>query len=104
MYPSIEGVPHAGSRSGRRQIEDFFQTLSSGDEILEFTQHDFIAQGDKVVVPSRYRARIRSTGRQYETDIVNIWTIGNRKIQKVAIYLDTAGYASAYRQSASAGT
>ena len=102
-YPSVDGVPHGGSRKGRGQIGEFFQTLASAEDVLELAQHDFIAQGNKVAVTIFYKTRIKATDRPFESEGVNIWTVGNGKFEKLAVYFDTAGYAEAYRQGARAG-
>ena len=62
VLPSIEdapeGVPYTGSRKGRAQMGEFLVALANAEEVLDFTQQDFIAQGNKVAVRGRYKARI----------------------------------------------
>lgn len=100
--PSVEGVPFGGTYKGRGQVAEFFKTLTTAEDILEFTQENFIAQDDKVVVTGRSKARAKSTGRTLETAYVHIFTVSGGKVQKFIEYFDTAAIANAYRQSAGA--
>ena len=100
--PTVKGTPWAPLK-GRVQMQEFFQGLEDAEEALEFTQDSFIAQGDKVVVEGRYRARVKATERIMETSYVNAMTIRDGKIQRLADYFDTAAVGEAYRKGASAG-
>ncbi len=107
VLPSIEGapedVPHTGSRKGRAQIGEFFVALASAEDVLDFTQQEFIAQGNKVAVQGRYKARIRATSRTLDTAYMHLFTIANGKIQEFESYFDTAAVVEGYRQSTGAG-
>jgi ketosteroid isomerase-like protein len=49
VIADIEGVPVGGTRHGREQTGEFFQTLSETQEVRQFEPREFVAQGDKVV-------------------------------------------------------
>lgn len=100
--PSAEGVPFGGTYKGRGQVGEFFKTLATAEDILDFTQDNFIAQDDKVVVTGRSKARVKSTGRTFETAYVHIFTVSGSKVQEFREHFDTAAVANAYRQSAGA--
>ena len=103
VYPSIDGVPYAGGRRGRNEIAGFFSIQGNVEEVLEFTQNTFNAQGERVAVVGRYEARCKATGRSYRSDFVHVLTVSDGKIQKIAFYFDTAATEAAYVRSASAG-
>ena len=102
-YPEVENAAYTGPRKGRSQIGEFFHAMGGAEHVLGFTQDDFIAQGNNVVVRGRYDARVGATDRTFSTDYVHILTIGNGKIQTFAAYFDTAVVADAHRQSTGAG-
>ena len=102
-YPVIEGVRYAGQQVGRNQIAEFFRGIAVTSDVLEFEQSAFIAQGNKVAVCFRYKARIKTTGNILETDGVHVFTIGDGKIQSAATHLDTAAAMAAHRQGEVAG-
>lgn len=101
--PSIEGAPFGGTFRGRNQVAEFFGSLSAAEDIQEFTQVDYIAQNDKVVVTGRSKAVVRATGRMFELEYVHLFTISGGKVQRFVEYFDTAAAADAYRQGTSAG-
>ena len=42
-------IPTAGTRYGRRQVEQYFATLEDAEEVGSPEPQEFIAEGDKVV-------------------------------------------------------
>ena len=97
-YPAVKDVPYAGSRHGRAEIGRFFDTFAQAEEVLDFRQNEFIAQRDRVVVLGTYRARVKPTGRVWETPFVQAVTIRDGKMQKFETYFDTNAAAEAYRK------
>ena len=73
--PTIEGAPFGGEYDGREQVAAFFGSLAAAEDIQEFTQEDYIAQDDKVVVTGRSNAVVKATGRTYELEYVNLFTV-----------------------------
>lgn len=102
VYPPIDGAPYAGGRRGRNEIAGFFSIHANVEEILEFTQDTFIAQGEQVAVEGRYEGRCKTTGHSYRSDFVHMLTVSEGKIQKIVFYFNTAAAAGAYVRSASA--
>ena len=101
--PSIEGAPFGGTLRGRGQVAKFFVSLSEAEDIQEFTQEDYIAQNDRVVVTGRSKAVVKATGRTLELEYVHLFTISGGKVQRFVEFFDTAAAADAYRQGTSAG-
>ena len=102
QLPDIEGVPLAGSRSGRTGVAEFFSTLARDQEAIEFDPREFIAQGDKVISLGHYKWRVKETGREFESDFVHIFTIRDGKIVGFREHFDTAAAAAAYQKTMSA--
>ena len=96
-FPAVKDLPWAGSQHGRAEISRFFDILAQAEEVLDFRQSEFIAQRDRVVVLGTYRARVKSTGRVWESPFVHTVTIRDGKIQKLEAYFDTNAAAEAYR-------
>ena len=101
--PSIKGAPFGGTVRGRGEVAKFFESLAGAEEIQEFTQDDYIAQDDKVVVTGRSKALVKSTNRGLNLEYVHIFTVGGGKVQQFVEHFDTAAAAEAYRQTAAAG-
>ena len=96
-------VPVAGERRGREEVGQFFAALDENQEVKEFEPQEFIAQGEKVVVLGQYRWRVKSTGREFSSDWVHVFTVRDGKVAGFKEYYDTDACADAYR-AASAQT
>ena len=102
QLPDIEGVPFAGKRTGRDAVLDFFTSVGTNQETLEFTPREFVAQGDKVVALGYYRWRVRSTGREFTSEFAHVFTVRDGQIVGFHEYMDSASAARAYQKTAAA--
>lgn len=89
-------LPFAGALHGREQVAQFFTQLSEAMESAQFEPHEFIAQGDKVVVLGRGRYRVRRTGQSYEENFAAAYTLREGKLTKFRSYGDTAAAVKAF--------
>ena len=92
----IKNVPYTGTRNGTTGVADFFATLAESEDTLKFEPREFIAQGDKVVAIGQYGARVKSTGREYETYFAQVFTLRDGKLTSFVEYLDSATVADAF--------
>ncbi len=100
--PKIEHMPFFGSRKGRAETAEFFQSLVEAQDVLTFNPQEFIVQGDKVVVLGDYSWRVKATGREFGSDWVHVWTVKNGKLAGFQEYADTAAASKAHQKAASA--
>jgi uncharacterized protein len=98
VIAEIEGVPVGGTRRGREQVGEFFQTLSDVQEVRQFEPREFVAQGDKVVALGHYAWLVKSTGREWESDFAHVFAVRDGKAAKFQEYADTAAIADAFRE------
>lgn len=96
-------IPTAGMRHGREQVGQFFSTLNQNQEAKEFEPQAFVAQGERVVALGHYVWRVKSNGRQYESDWAHVFTLRDGKVVGFQEYYDTGACADAF-QAASAQT
>jgi ketosteroid isomerase-like protein len=80
-----------GSASDRG-IEQVRQVILDRMDTLDFDQQteDLIDVDDKVVTLVRWRGRGRSSGAQGEISLAIVWTLRERRIARVAFFLDRA--------------
>ena len=97
-----DNVPWTGARQGHAGALDFFSALGASEDILQFEPCDFIAQGDKVVVNVQYKARAKATGREYTSNLIQIWTVQQGKVTNVDEYHNTAAAARAHTKTQNA--
>jgi ketosteroid isomerase-like protein len=96
--PAPSGVlPWGGTHNGRSGVAQFFKALGESLEPQQFDLNDFIAQDNKVVVLGYQKGRAKPTGRPYETEFVNVWTIRNSKFIEFRVYNDTAALVESLR-------
>ena len=95
----IGGVPFSGTRRGPERVGEFFSQVFDTEDPLHFEPREFVAQGDKVVALGHYAWRVKSTGREYESDFVHVFTVRDGKVAKYQEFMDTAVVGAAYRGS-----
>ena len=95
----IEGVPFSGTRRGPERVGEFFSEVFDTEEVLHFEPRELVAQGDKVVALGNYAWRVKSTGLEYETDFVHVFTVRDGKVARYQEFMDTAVVGAAYRGS-----
>ena len=100
--PQMEGVPFAGTRTGRDSVGDFFQSVNSTQESLRFEPRELIAEGDKVVALGSYQWRVKSNSREFGGDFAHVFTIRVGKVVAFNEYMDTAACRDAHQKAMSA--
>mgnify|MGYP003297239012 CR=1 FL=1 len=96
--PKIENVPFSGKRRGKEAVREFFRTLASEQDALEFNPMEFIVQGDKVVTLGNYVWKTREGGHQYGGEWAHVFIVRNGKIASFHEYMDTAAAANAFKK------
>jgi ketosteroid isomerase-like protein len=94
---SPPSVPWAGTYHGPEEYIEFATILSENVEILKSERLEFIAQGDKVVVPFHEQKRVKKNGHIFEFDGIAVWTVRNGKIAGMRFHADTLRIAEGLR-------
>ena len=100
--PQMEGVPFAGTRTGRDSVGEFFQSVNSTQESLRFEPRELIAEGDKVVALGNYQWRVKANAHEFGGDFAHVFTIRDGKIVAFNEYMDTAACRDAHQKAMSA--
>ena len=96
IVPGSEKNPLAETYRGRTRVGELFKGLSELTDITLFETHDFFAQGDKVVALGREEGRVKSTGRNFQTEWAMVFTVRGGKIARFHQYLDTSNIEAAF--------
>ena len=82
--PNLASEPdtYRGQEGVRRYFDSFYDAM---DEI-RFEPHEFIAAGERVVVPFTVRARGRTSGIEVEQHAVQVWELRNELAIGVEVY------------------
>ena len=92
-----EIVPYGGKWQGREQVAKFFSVMHDHAEFQQVQLQEYIAQNDKVIVLGHIKVKAQPGGhagspsahRQYENDLVAVWTIQNGKVRQMRDFMDT---------------
>jgi ketosteroid isomerase-like protein len=87
--------PLAGTRRGYAGLADLFETHSKQVETSFMEPHEFIAQGDRVLVVGFARGTILATNKPFEDDWIFAITVRNGKLTNIREYIDTQALARA---------
>ncbi|MEW6297293.1 MAG: nuclear transport factor 2 family protein [Thermodesulfobacteriota bacterium] len=69
-------LPWAGLRKGRERVAQFFTEYAQTAEVQQFEPRAFIAQGERVVVLGYRRDRVKATGRSFESEWAQAFSLG----------------------------
>ena len=94
----LEGVPVGGNWRGPEQVGQFFQTLGDTQEVRQLELREFVAQGDTVAALGHYGWHVKSTGREWESDFVPVFTVRDGKVTSFQEFTNTAAIADAFRK------
>jgi uncharacterized protein len=96
IVPGPPEIAFAGTFNGKEGIRRFFSIAVEGLEVREQKINGFLAVGARVGVLGYEHMLVKSTGREYRTDWVHLYTLRHGKIIKFEEFVDTAAQAAAY--------
>ena len=92
-----EHIPFSGHYKGMHEAADFFATLGGAVDTLHFVPKDFVAEGDKVVVTGEARWQAKSTGADWHTPWVHVFTLKDGKISRLEQFSNSAAAEAAFK-------
>jgi ketosteroid isomerase-like protein len=90
-----EGWPLAGTHRGYAGLAGLLQTASETMETSVMEFHEYVAQGDRVLVVGFARGKIKATNRAWKDDWVFAITVRSEKVTNIREYVDTQALARA---------
>jgi ketosteroid isomerase-like protein len=98
-------VSYFGKMKGPDEVRSkFFATLAETQQDQKLTPETWVAQGDNVAMFGRYSAKVKATGKQFDSPLGHLFRIRDGKVSKFVNLGDTAAVAAAYGQSAASST
>jgi len=88
--------PLAGTYRGRNKVANFLQKFPQDLEILSLDPHEFVAQGNRVLVARWERTTVKATNQTFEADWIHAFTVRDGKIAEFREYTDRQAIAAAY--------
>ena len=90
ISPESELAPFAGNFRGKHGLAEFFTKLDASLQALRYEPQEFIAEGDKVVVVGQATWLVKTTGKQFDTPWMHVFTLRDGKIARIQALNDTA--------------
>lgn len=97
--PGAPDLPTGGLRHGLPAVREFFALLLNTFDFADFTPHDFLAAGDKVVVLGTSREGPKGSGRLVDFRWVHVFTFRNGKIVAFEEPADVSELVAEFRRS-----
>ncbi|QAY86935.1 nuclear transport factor 2 family protein [Pseudomonas arsenicoxydans] len=95
-----ENWPLAGTHRGHAGLEDLLLRASEKMETSVMEFHEYVAQGDRVLIVGFAKGKIKATNRTWEDDWVFAITVRNGKLTNIREYIDTQALARACEMDA----
>jgi ketosteroid isomerase-like protein len=95
-FSSSSQTTSSGSNRAPRTSFRCFATLGEHLDIHKFEPHEFIAQGDHVVVLISSEATVKRTGRKITDHLAHLWTFEGGKLAHFETFQDTAALVAAH--------
>ena len=92
-----EIVPFGGKWHGHEELKKFLEAMHDYTQMKQVKLDEFIAQNDKVVVIGYVKVLAKPLNREYENELVAVWTIENGKIKQMKDFMDTVQAVSAFQ-------
>jgi ketosteroid isomerase-like protein len=92
-------IPYAGTFRGHAEVAQFFAAFDGAIDYESWEAHQFITEGETVVVIGEERWRAKSTGKAADNPWVLVLTVREGKITQFRAYEDTAASRDAFLAS-----
>jgi ketosteroid isomerase-like protein len=90
-------VPFGGKWHGREEVKQFFSTMHDYTQFKQVALQEYVAQNDKVIVIGHIKVLVKPTDREYENDLVAVYTLENGKVKEMRDFMDTVPAIDAFR-------
>ena len=88
-------IPWGGARRGKAGALEFFQLLGEHLDFEVFAPRLFAAEGDLVFVQGRTVAKVKSTGRKFDSEWTHVFTFAGGKAKRFQEFYDTQAICAA---------
>jgi hypothetical protein len=92
---SASAIPWGGRHSGVEGAAAFFKALTDNLDFEVFEPRQFFAAGDNVTVLGRTLARVKGTGKKFDSEWAHVFTFRGGKVERFQEFYDTAAIVDA---------
>jgi len=84
------GFEFASTKSAKEEVRDYFEGVVQQWEMIHYTPHEYLAQGDRIVMLGETSWRNRKTGKVVDTKKCDVFRFEDKKIIEFMEFFDTA--------------
>lgn len=88
-------IPWHGKHSGIEGVASFFKALTDTLDFEAFEPRQFFAADDTVTVLGRTLARVKRTGKKFDSEWAHVFTVKGGKVERFQEFYDTAAIVDA---------
>lgn len=92
---AAKSIPWRGSHCGIEGAASFFKALTDALDFEVFEPRQFFAAGDTVTVLGRTLARVKNTGKKFDSEWAHVFTVKSGKVERFQEFYDTAAIVDA---------
>lgn len=81
-------LPWSGRYEGHAGARRYHRLLVRHVEAV-FAEGDFVVGGNEIAMMGKFRGRVRASGRSFELDLVQIWTVSHGRVTRCASFTET---------------
>lgn len=82
--------PFADTYRGRKGVAEFFRKVEEVVEFISYEAEEFFAEDNTVIVIGHYKASSKLNGKEWESDMVEVWRIENSLVIEYQVFRDSA--------------
>jgi uncharacterized protein len=97
VRPGFPDIPFAGTFKGFEGLDRMFVLIRQNIRLQSFLPEKFFSNDDKVVVLGTDTVEVITTGKVYTSGWVQVFTLKDKKIIHVQVYMDTLTIAAAFQ-------
>jgi ketosteroid isomerase-like protein len=87
---SSDAIPWGGARHGQQGALSYFEAVGGNLDFEVFEPRQFAGDGELVFVRGRTRAKVKSTGRNFDSEWVHVFTLADGRVKRFQEFPDTA--------------
>jgi len=97
VRPGEPDIPFAGTFKGFEEMQKMFAVIQGTIRLKSFAPKKFCSNDNTVVVTGNDSVEVIATGKFYNSDWVQAFTLRDKKIIHVQVYMDTLAIAKAFQ-------
>ena len=89
FIPGSKEIPYSGHRCNPQEVKACIEQMVTTLEIQRFEARKFEANNDEIIVVGFERMKVKATGRVFENDWIQIWSLKDSRVIRFREFFNT---------------